>query len=53
MRRATTHAPVMRFPLTWLYFLLPLFVVFAPQLPAEAPANPFAKWEKEISAFEE
>lgn len=43
----------MRFPLPWLYLLLPLFVVFAPQLRAEIPADPFAKWEKEISAFEE
>lgn len=43
----------MRSPLSWLYLLLPLFVVFAPQLRAEAPVDPFAKWEKEISAFEE
>src|SRR4051794_6395257 len=43
----------MRFPPSWLYLLLPLFVVFAPQLGAEPTADPFAKWEKEIAAFEE
>ena len=50
-----TSAPsfVMRLLPSWLCFLLPLFVLLAPQLRAEAPSDPFAKWEKEISAFEE
>lgn len=47
----------MRFPVSFLCLLLPLFAAFAPQLRAEpAPvpaADPFAKWEKEIAAFEE
>ncbi|HSI11874.1 MAG TPA: SGNH/GDSL hydrolase family protein [Chthoniobacter sp.] len=46
----------MRFPVFSLCLLLPLFVAFAPHLRAEpAPtvaADPFAKWEKEIAAFE-
>ncbi|EDY18272.1 lipolytic protein G-D-S-L family [Chthoniobacter flavus Ellin428] len=43
----------MRFPLLWLCLLLPLFVAVAPQVRAEAPVDPFAKWEKEIAAFEQ
>jgi len=52
-RSATTHCSAMRFPLLWLYLLLPLFVALAPQVRAEAPVDPFAKWEKEIAAFEQ
>jgi lysophospholipase L1-like esterase len=47
----------MRLSLQFLSLLLPLVVTLAPSLRAEpiaAPAaDPFAKWEKEISAFEE
>lgn len=47
----------MRFPLIRLCLWLTLFVALAPQLRAEpAPvraADPVAKWEKEIAAFEE
>jgi lysophospholipase L1-like esterase len=43
----------MRFPLLSLFLLLPLFVTLAPQLRAESASDPFAKWEKEIAAFEE
>src|SRR5690242_14919813 len=43
----------MRFPLHSLSVVLSLFIVFAPRPRAEAPADPFAKWAKEIAAFEE
>ena len=47
----------MRLSLQFLSLLLPLVVTLAPSLRAEPiatpAADPFAKWEKEISAFEE
>jgi lysophospholipase L1-like esterase len=42
----------MRFPILLLSLFLSLFVAIAPQLRAEPASDPFAKWEKEISAFE-
>jgi len=43
----------MRFPLLPFCLLVPLFVTLAPRLRAEPATDPFAKWEKEIAAFEE
>lgn len=47
----------MRLPLQFLSLLLPFFLTLAPALHAEPvatpAADPFAKWEKEIAAFEE
>jgi lysophospholipase L1-like esterase len=43
----------MRFPLLPLCFLLPVFVTLAPRLRAETAPDPFAKWERQIAAFEE
>jgi lysophospholipase L1-like esterase len=42
----------MRFPIHSLSLILSLFVTLAPWLRAEPASDPFAKWEKEIAAFE-
>jgi lysophospholipase L1-like esterase len=47
-----THPPAMRFPNFSAVVLLSLLLPFAWRLHAEPVADPFAKWEKEISAFE-
>jgi len=43
----------MRSPLLWCFLFFSLVVAPGARLWAEPPAGPFAKWEKEISAFEE
>jgi len=43
----------MRLPLRAVFVLLPLLLPLALRLRAEAAPDPFAKWEKEIAAFEE
>jgi lysophospholipase L1-like esterase len=47
------HTGAMRFPWFLSFLVLPLLVTLAPQLRAESAVDPFAKWEKEIAAFEE
>jgi lysophospholipase L1-like esterase len=42
----------MRLPLLALWFVVPLLLPIAPRLRAEPAPDPFARWEKEISAFE-
>jgi lysophospholipase L1-like esterase len=43
----------MRLPFLPFCLLVPLFVTLAPWLRADPATDPFAKWEKEIAAFEE
>jgi len=43
----------MRFRLLSFSLLLPLLVGFAPPLRAQTSADPFARWERAIAAFEE
>jgi len=44
---------LMRVPLLSFFLLLPVVFSFGPRLHGESTVDPFAKWEKAISAFEE